>query len=68
MQAGLNVGLQLLWVDYTSTEGVFPPGGQPPNFQAVRTTLQVFFLSNQPFPAVPPPQCIVIYLPPVSTC
>ena len=41
VQAGLDVGLQLIWVDYTSTQGAFPPGGEPPNFQAVRTTLQV---------------------------
>lgn len=41
VQAGLDVGLQLIWVDYTSTRGTFPPGGEPPNFQAVRTTLQV---------------------------
>jgi hypothetical protein len=41
VQAGLDVGLQLIWVDYTSTQGTFPPGGEPPNFQAVRSTLQV---------------------------
>lgn len=33
--------MQLLWVDYTSTVGAFPPCGEPPDFQAIRTTLQV---------------------------
>ena len=32
-QAGLTVGLILLWVDYTSTIGSFPKGGSPPDFQ-----------------------------------